>query len=51
MDKITLLKVIDLVNNHIAEIDSLPGQPIGKEQVKAELKLIINELKTEYNKK
>lgn len=44
MDKLTVIKVIDLINNHIAEVKALPGATISKEPIIEELNLLIKEL-------
>lgn len=44
MDKITVLKIIDLLRQHIKELNELPGNPIGRNQTITELNMVISEL-------
>lgn len=50
MDTLTVLKILDIINNHIAELTQLPGNPIGREQAIQELKLLAKDIKTASKK-
>lgn len=45
MDTLTIVKIVELINEHINELKTLPGNPVGREQAIQELVLLKKDVK------